>query len=153
MEWVLKTGIVLTSFLFMEFMAWFTHKYVMHGFLWSWHESHHIPHKNVLEKNDYFAVVFAVPAILTIVIGSEVSEVWFLMYVGYGITLYGIFYFIFHDVIVHRRVKFNYIFKGRYMRRLIRAHKIHHKTLGKHGAKAFGFLWAPAKYDAEKSPE
>ncbi len=26
--------LVLLAFFFMEFMAWFTHKYVMHGFLW-----------------------------------------------------------------------------------------------------------------------
>ena len=33
--------IVLGTFIFMEGVAWFTHKYVMHGFLWSWHKSHH----------------------------------------------------------------------------------------------------------------
>ena len=27
----------------MEFMAWFTHKYVMHGFLWNLHFDHHKP--------------------------------------------------------------------------------------------------------------
>ena len=25
----------------MEFMAWFTHKYIMHGFLWVLHKDHH----------------------------------------------------------------------------------------------------------------
>ena len=29
--WIL---IFLTTFCIMEFMAWFTHKYIMHGFLW-----------------------------------------------------------------------------------------------------------------------
>ena len=33
--------VFLTTFFFMEFMAWFTHKYVMHGFLWSLHKDHH----------------------------------------------------------------------------------------------------------------
>ena len=27
------------TFLFMEFVAWFAHKYVMHGFLWNLHET------------------------------------------------------------------------------------------------------------------
>lgn len=36
--WIL---IFLATFCFMEFMAWFTHKYVMHGFLWSLHKDHH----------------------------------------------------------------------------------------------------------------
>jgi beta-carotene 3-hydroxylase len=38
-----------------------THKYVMHGFLWSLHKDHHIRDGRKLEKNDWFAVIFAVP--------------------------------------------------------------------------------------------
>jgi beta-carotene 3-hydroxylase len=33
--------IVALTFLAMEFMAWFTHKFVMHGFLWYLHKDHH----------------------------------------------------------------------------------------------------------------
>ena len=40
----------------MEGVAWFTHKYLMHGPLWFLHESHHVPHRGGLEKNDWFAV-------------------------------------------------------------------------------------------------
>ena len=29
------------TFSLMEFMAWFTHKYVMHGILWNLHKDHH----------------------------------------------------------------------------------------------------------------
>ena len=36
--WIL---ILILTFLFMEFVAWFSHKYIMHGFLWSWHKDHH----------------------------------------------------------------------------------------------------------------
>jgi len=25
----------------MEFVAWFTHKHIMHGFLWNLHKDHH----------------------------------------------------------------------------------------------------------------
>ena len=47
--------ITLGAFIFMEFVAWFTHKYVMHGFLWFLHKDHHQPKKNqVFEKNDAF---------------------------------------------------------------------------------------------------
>ena len=39
---IVKFAIVFVStFLFMEFMAWFSHKYIMHGFLWSLHKDHH----------------------------------------------------------------------------------------------------------------
>ena len=34
--------IVLTAFIFMEFAAWATHKYLMHGVLWFLHEDHHV---------------------------------------------------------------------------------------------------------------
>lgn len=33
--------IVLGSFLAMEGVAWFTHKYIMHGLLWTLHKDHH----------------------------------------------------------------------------------------------------------------
>ena len=45
----------VVAFLFMEGVAWFTHKYVMHGFLWVWHRSHHTPRTGMFELNDLFA--------------------------------------------------------------------------------------------------
>jgi len=44
----------LGTFIGMEGVAWFTHKYIMHGIMWNWHQSHHVHHKNALEKNDLF---------------------------------------------------------------------------------------------------
>ncbi|MES2862928.1 MAG: beta-carotene hydroxylase, partial [Bacteroidota bacterium] len=38
--WLYIVVFILTFFM-MEFMAWFTHKYVMHGFLWNLHADHH----------------------------------------------------------------------------------------------------------------
>ena len=55
--------IVVLTFFFMEFVAWFSHKYIMHGFLWTWHESHHKPRKGIFEKNDRFGLVFSIPSI------------------------------------------------------------------------------------------
>ena len=127
----------------MEGVAWFTHKYIMHGFLWSWHRSHHKVHNHALEMNDLFAVVFSIPSILTIYYGYDT----WLMYVGYGILGYGIFYFVFHDIIVHRRVKIPFKAKSKYMKRITRAHYVHHETHTKEDAEAFGFLYAPKKYE------
>ncbi len=51
---------VLVTFIFMEFMAWFSHKYIMHGFLWSLHKDHHIKdHKSWFERNDLFFIFYA----------------------------------------------------------------------------------------------
>lgn len=139
-------SLIAITFFFMEFVAWFTHKYVMHGFLWSWHASHHTTRKGIFEKNDLFAVVFSAPAIATIVIGAEMPQVGFLFYIGLGISAYGLFYFIFHDVIVHRRIKLKYKAKSAYMKRIMHAHYVHHQVHTKHGAESFGFLYAPKKY-------
>lgn len=149
MSAVMNIGIVVAVFFLMEGAAWITHKYVMHGFLWSWHRSHHTVHKHALERNDLFAVVFSVPAIVLIVVGDLYAEVWYLFYIGLGISAYGLFYFIFHDIIVHRRVKINYKARSGYMRRIMRAHYVHHEKHTKQGCEAFGFLYAPKKYAEE----
>lgn len=139
--------IVIGTFFFMEGVAWFTHKYIMHGFLWSWHRSHHKVHHHPLELNDLFAVVFSLPSILTIYLGyNYYDQMWWLLYVGIGIFCYGLFYFIFHDIIVHRRIKVPFKAKSRYMKRIMHAHYMHHETHTKENAEAFGFLYAPKKY-------
>ena len=147
MDILINILIVIGTFFFMEGVAWFTHKYIMHGILWSWHRSHHKVHNHALEMNDLFAVVFSIPSILTIYLGyNNYKEFWWLLYIGIGILGYGIFYFIFHDVIVHRRIKIPFKAKSKYMKRIMRAHYVHHEKHTKEGAEAFGFLYAPKKY-------
>ena len=153
MEIAFNIFLMVATFFAMEGAAWATHKYIMHGFLWSWHKSHHSPRHGFFEKNDLFAVVFSVPSIATIVVGFEFEQVAFLKWVGFGILAYGIFYVLFHDILVHRRVKIKFIAKSPYLRRMIRAHKVHHKHLQKEGAEAFGFLYAPKKYEPSSPNE
>lgn len=145
--WV-SVGLVIGTFLFMEGVAWWTHKYVMHGFLWSWHRDHHNHHKGFFERNDLFAVVFATVAITLIAIGTYGPPGWeFMKWIGAGVTLYGISYFLFHDILVHRRIKLKINTNNRYLQRIMRAHYVHHHVHTKEGAEAFGFLYAPRKYD------
>ena len=141
--------IVIGTFMFMEGVAWVTHKYIMHGFLWSWHKSHHKTHNHTLELNDLFAVVFSIPSILLIYFGYSYEAYGILKYFGIGILLYGIAYLIFHDIIVHRRIKTKFKAKSSYMKRIMNAHYVHHKVHTKEGAKAFGFLFALKKYDVK----
>ncbi|MFW5700473.1 MAG: beta-carotene hydroxylase [Cyclobacteriaceae bacterium] len=149
MNVILNIFLVVATFFFMEFVAWFTHKYVMHGFLWSWHRSHHKVHDHALERNDLFAVVFSIPSIALILAGT-MTQYTFLLYIGIGIAAYGAFYIIFHDLIVHRRIKFKYKPKNKYMKRIMNAHYKHHSVHTKDGAEAFGFLYAPKKYETDK---
>jgi len=146
----LKALIVVATFIFMEGVAWFTHKYIMHGILWTWHRSHHRVHGHLFERNDLFALVFSIPSVLLIVIGYEIPSVALLKFVGYGILAYGVFYFVFHDIIVHRRIKIKFTPKSDYLKRIINAHYIHHEVHTKQGARAFGFLYAPPKYKSSK---
>ncbi len=67
-----KIFIVASGFSLMEFFAWFTHKYIMHGFLWSLHKDHHKKdHDSFFEKNDLFFIIFAAPGIFLLIYGLE----------------------------------------------------------------------------------
>jgi beta-carotene 3-hydroxylase len=144
----LNVIIILSLFAFMEFFAWFMHKYVMHGFLWVLHEDHHRPHSGWFEKNDLFTLFFASMAILLIFFGVRNGES-SLVFMGTGVTLYGMGYFLFHDVMFHRRIKGLKIKSSHpYLKRIIKAHTTHHRTTDRHHGIAFGFLFAGRKYDA-----
>jgi beta-carotene 3-hydroxylase len=92
MKIVLYAAVITGAFMFMEFYAWFMHKYVMHGFLWVLHEDHHQYHESWLEKNDIFTLFFSSIAILLIYCGTTYAMP-FLLVGGIGVTLYGICYF------------------------------------------------------------
>ena len=146
---VLKIAIVIGTVIFMECFAWVVHKYIMHGFMWHWHQSQHTPKKGWFEKNDLFGIIFALFSMVFIVFGSIYeAQIWFL--VGIGILIYGIFYFLFHDILVHQRIRFRLKINNNYLQKIIRAHHIHHKTHTKAGAEAFGFLYAIKKYGVKK---
>ncbi|HYG04665.1 MAG TPA: beta-carotene hydroxylase [Chryseosolibacter sp.] len=122
----------------------------MHGFLWSWHRSHHTVHEHTLEKNDLFGVVFSIPSIAMFYYFSLVSYNPYMLAVAFGIFLYGLFYLIFHDIIVHQRIRWLPKNKSRYLQRMINAHYVHHSRHAKEGCEAFGFLIARRKYDTKE---
>ncbi len=136
--------LVISATIMMEGVAYYGHKYIMHGMMWSWHKSHHEPHDNTFEKNDLFAVVFSIPSIVMIFVGLRYAEP--LLYIGLGIALYGFIYFVFHDIIVHQRIKVTLPRRSAYLKRIIQAHRLHHAVESKEGAVSFGFLYAsPAR--------
>lgn len=142
--------IVVGTFLLWEGVAWFTHKYIMHGVLWRWHKSHHTVHNHTLEKNDLFALVFSLPSIGLFYYFTQVHYNPYMIAVALGILAYGIFYFVFHDIIVHQRLKWRPEKKSRYLQRMIHAHYVHHSKHSREGCEAFGFLYAPRKYEPKK---
>ncbi|MDB6452038.1 sterol desaturase family protein [Falsirhodobacter sp. 20TX0035] len=140
MGWIVPVVVVIATVAFMEWVAWASHKYIMHGWGWGWHKSHHEETHGPFEMNDLYAVVFAVFAIGLFLAG----EWWWrpATWLGIGVTLYGILYFVAHDGLVHKRWPFNYIPRKGYAKRLYQAHRLHHAVEGKEGCVSFGFIWA-----------
>ncbi len=153
MEFGLYLGIILLTYIAMEFVAWFTHKFVMHGFLWSWHADHHLPHyekEGFFEKNDLFFIVFAVPSAASYMLGTFMPGMLWLLFVGIGISLYGLTYFLIHDVYIHKRFKWFKHLDNRYSRAILRAHGAHHAKTTKEDCESFGLLVVNKKYYPKK---
>ncbi|WP_025741491.1 sterol desaturase family protein [Aquimarina pacifica] len=138
--------VFLTAFSLMEFMAWFTHKYVMHGFLWSLHKDHHHKdHDSWWERNDFFFIFYAVISMSCIFFHNPQSF-WVGIPIGLGILAYGIAYFVVHDIFIHQRFKLLRNANNWYAKGVRRAHKMHHKNIGKEKGECFGMLIVPFKY-------
>jgi beta-carotene 3-hydroxylase len=143
MFWIIGIALFVGTILAMEVFAYVTHRWVMHGFGWFLHESHHRARTGFWELNDLYFVIFATPSIALLVGGTSGMMGTWATWVGAGIAGYGAIYLGFHDIIVHKRWKTRYIPKSDYMKRIIQAHRLHHVVETKHGTVSFGFLWAP----------
>ncbi len=154
---------LITGFAIMELVAWSNHKYVMHGFLWRWHKDHHIRDKERLklsdlekteakkfEKNDLFFVVFALPAIVLMIVGFSLP-LYPLVFLSIGMTLYGAVYFLIHDIAIHRRLNLSFLqnSKNRYLQAIIRAHIAHHRPKNKKDFQNYGLLIFPRRFFKE----
>jgi beta-carotene 3-hydroxylase len=158
MEIFAPLSIVLAAVLAMEWVAWASHKYVMHGFAWGWHRDHHELDGKRFEKNDRFALVGAAVSIGLFALGSPLvmgpilpwSAWWPGTWIGLGVLLYGLIYTLVHDGLVHQRW-FRMVPKRGYARRLVRAHRLHHATVSREGGVSFGFMLVrdPAALKAE----
>lgn len=143
-------AVFLGTFCMMEFMAWATHKYVMHGFLWSLHKDHHHKdHDSWFERNDAFFIFYAIVSISCFLLWKY-DIFWAGLPIGVGIFAYGLAYFIVHDIFIHQRFKLFRNADNWYAKGIRRAHKIHHKHLGKEHGECFGMLWVPMKYFKRK---
>jgi beta-carotene 3-hydroxylase len=129
----------------MEGVAWATHKYIMHGWLWVLHKDHHQQKPHLFEKNDAFFLIFASPSILLFWFGLKGGLNW-MFFAGLGIFLYGMAYFLVHDIIIHQRFKWFTRSRNPYILAVRRAHKMHHKHLDKHDGESFGMLLVAKKY-------
>jgi beta-carotene 3-hydroxylase len=135
-------SIILITTLSVEIISWTLHKYVFHGPLWFIHKTHHARTlHSTLELNDIFSLIFTLISIVLIYIG------WFTpssihLAIGFGITLYGLIYFIVHDGLIHKRYPFwNMKASNAYLTQIQRAHQRHHKYPDKSPSEEFGLFF------------
>ena len=136
------------GFLFMEALSYFMHKYLQHGPLWFIHKDHHKYTKGRFQKNDIFTVFFTsitIALLLTGFLDGFDFKFWF----GIGIFIYGMGFFLYHDMVVHRRIKIKYKPKSKYLKRIVNAHRMHHQKSTEKDGVSFGFFIAGKKYDVD----
>src|SRR5687768_1911667 len=92
--WLIPAVTVLGTVVAMELTATAVHRYIMHGWGWGWHRSHHSPCSGAFERNDLYALVFAVISISLFLIGESWPLLW---WVGVGTVVYGLLYAFVHD--------------------------------------------------------
>ena len=143
MQVLSNIGIIILTIALMELLSWAMHKYLFHGPLWFIHKTHHQQRHGWFELNDLFSVGFAALALWLMWAGHITLDYRF--WIGTGISIYGIIYFIFHDWFIHNRFK---AFKSnnRYLAGICRAHKIHHKSTEKNPSEEFGLLVVGKKW-------
>lgn len=144
MTWLVGLFLFAATVLLMEGFAYVLHRFVMHSkWGWAWHESHHREREGWFERNDLYAVVFALPSVLLIWGGINGGWGEWATWVGAGVAFYGVIYFGFHDVIVHGRLPNRIVPRSPYFKRIVQAHKLHHAVESRDGAVSYGFLYAP----------
>jgi beta-carotene 3-hydroxylase len=138
--WLIPAGIMMLTVVAMEMITTWVHVRVMHGWGWTWHRSHHEETPGAFERNDLYAVVFAVLSLGLFISGTRWEPLW---WVGAGTVVYGLLYAFVHDGLVHRRFPFLKTPRRGYLKRLVQAHRLHHSVRERDGAVSHGFLYAP----------
>jgi len=110
------------------------------------HKDHHKKdHGSWFERNDAFFIFYAVVSMVCFYLWSY-ENIWFCLPIGLGIMFYGATYFVVHDIFIHQRFKLFRNADNWYAKGVRRAHKMHHKHLGKEDGECFGMLIVPFKY-------
>ena len=89
--------------------------------------------------------MFAIPSMLCYMIGGLTTHFW-VLFIGVGISLYGLTYFLIHDVYIHQRFRWFRQLDSTYSRGILRAHGAHHAKTTKEDGESFGLLIVSPKY-------
>lgn len=131
--------LIFLGFAGLEAFSYVVHRWLFHGILWKIHKTHHFPRKGAFELNDLFSVGFGSVSVLLMVFAEHPLLDSIAFPVGLGIAIYGVIYFIVHDLFTHRR--FLPFASGNGVLLSIRgAHQTHHQTVDKDGQEPFGLF-------------
>jgi beta-carotene 3-hydroxylase len=134
---------VMLGLVGMEVFVVLFHRYIMHGVLWKIHKTHHAPTKHPLELNDVFVIFFASIGGVLIAYGVPDQPALFL---GAGVALYGMLYFVMHDMVIHKRFLRQPLPSNRYLQAVYRMHMAHHKHVSNETGEAYGMFFVPMRY-------
>ena len=136
------------AFAVMEIAAYVLHRFLFHGVLWRVHRTHHDPAhghgQGGLEWNDLFSVGFAAVSLGLMWVGREDPIASTAFALGLGVAVYGVLYFVLHDLYTHGR--FAPFRTGNPAAQAVkRAHGRHHQSLSREGQEPYGlFLFPPS---------
>lgn len=146
-DWIINFIAFAGAYGLMEFVAWSNHKYIMHGFGWFLHKSHHVNRGGWFEWNDVYFVIYAAISMTLCYFGwSRQGGMDYRFWMGCGVAAYGFTYFLLHDIFIHNRIKLFRKVRWKYFEAMRRAHKIHHKHIEKENGEEFGMLLFSKKY-------
>ncbi|MFZ4403054.1 MAG: sterol desaturase family protein [Pseudobdellovibrionaceae bacterium] len=126
---------LLTGFLGTEFGSAWMHRYLFHGPWWRIHQTHHLARHSPFELNDVFSLFFAILSMILFLLPNA-----FCFAVACGITVYGIIYFIIHDVLTHRRY-FKWSTQNPWILNVVAQHRVHHQKSSKEGQGPYGLFF------------
>ncbi len=139
--WVPTAAMTL---LLMELWAGLLHRRVWHARLWPLHRTHHRPRRGPLEANDVLSALHAPLAVALVLygcVGKPGAARELLFGLGAGMSAFGAMYVVLHDGLVHGRLPVGALLRLRCVRRIVRAHRVHH--LRARGGTPFGFFLGP----------
>lgn len=141
--------IILVVVIGMEFMAWFVYKYIMYGFLWNWYEDYYkfyYEKDGFFEKNDLFFLVFVILSVIFYIVGLAVLGYFWLLFVGIGIFIYGMIYFLIYDVYIYQCFKWFWQFDSKYFCVILWVYGVYYVKCEKEDGEFFGLLIVNLKY-------
>jgi beta-carotene 3-hydroxylase len=131
--------LTILGFVGLEIFSYIVHRWFFHGVLWRIHESHHVARKGWFELNDIFSVIFGGTSVLLLVFAEYPLLESIAFPIGLGIAIYGVFYFIAHDLFTHRRF-LPFGSSNKILQTIRAAHQRHHQTADKQGIEPFGLF-------------